>query len=327
MVARPDALRSVRAGAILAAAILGFCDLVGVATADNQRPDPPFLVSPVNGVIVHTLRPPLAIANASDPDGDPLVYDWDLARDEGFAMIAQGGSGVPADEGPVTTFQLARDLIEDIRYCWRARSDDSQATSEYSEACFVASERNDPPSVPVLNNPSDQQGANTTTPVFSWAPSTDPEGEPITYELEVEDEAGTLIDRLEGITGTLTQIPTELAIGVMYAWRARAADRSGASSAFSPYNTFAVELPCDAPDVCEDHGCSGVVCYDGCTGRPLHSEPSASSDDCGASGAPGTGSLIILGACLGSILRPRRRNSRVRAPARGRGGHPTPSGQ
>ena len=150
-------------------------------------------------------------------------------------------------------------------------------------ACFLVSERNDPPSVPTLNNPSDNMSATTTTPVFSWAPSTDPEDEAITYEIEVKSADGAIVGTVTGVSGTVTSISTELMNRATYTWRARATDRSGLSSAFSADNTFTVNAPTDEPEVVINGG------------------------GCQSSSAPGAGSLIVLGLGLVTLLRRRRR--------------------
>ena len=103
IVDRACARSSVRIGAALAAAALG-AGGIGVAVADNLPPDAPVLVSPMNGTIADTLRPPLAILNAADPDGDALVYDWDLATGADFAVLVQSGVDAPPQVGPETAF-------------------------------------------------------------------------------------------------------------------------------------------------------------------------------------------------------------------------------
>jgi len=252
-------------------------------TTTNAPPEPPALVAPQNGTIVGALRPELVILNADDSDLDPLVYDWDIATDTAFANIVQSGNNEPPQGAQNTAFHLTADLQEDRRYCWRARSDDGQAQSGYNVACFLVSEQNNPPSVPTLNNPSNDMGAQTTTPVFSWAPSTDPEDEAITYEIEVKSQDGAVVGDVSGVSGTVSSIPTELTNGATYTWRARATDRSGASSAYSPENTFTVNAPVDAPEVAINGG------------------------GCQSSSAPGTGSLIALGLGLVGLVRRRRR--------------------
>ncbi len=220
----------------------------------NAPPEPPSIVSPQNGTTVGELRPSLVIASATDSDLDPLVYDWDLATDVAFTQLVASGANAPPQGAGNTTFGLNADLQEDHRYCWRVRADDGQATSSYVTSCFLVYERNDPPSVPTLNNPSDNQGATTTTPVFSWAPSTDPEDEAITYEIEVKDAAGTIVGTVTGVSGTVTSVSAELTNRATYTWRARATDASGAASDFSPENTFTVNAPVDEPEVVVNSG-------------------------------------------------------------------------
>lgn len=250
-------------------------------TTVNAPPEPPALVSPQNGTIVAELRPMLVILNSDDSDLDQLVYDWQLASDETFATIVAMGADQPPQGVINTQFALTSDLVENGRYCWRARSDDGQATSAYNMACFRVSAVNDPPTVPTLNNPSPNNRVITTAPVFSWAPSTDPEGETITYEVEVTGEGDTFT--VTGVSGTVTSISGELENGGMYAWRARAIDRSGGMSEFSMSNDFTVDAPIDDPEVVVNGG------------------------GCSTSSVPGAGGFAVTGLALVGLLRRRRR--------------------
>ena len=256
------------------------------ATTTNAPPEPPSIVSPQNGTVVTVLRPPLVILNADDSDLDEPVYDWDLALDAHFNDIVASAANEPPVGSQNTSFFLSVDLGEDRRYCWRVRSDDGQATSNYNIACFLVSTRNDPPSVPTLDHPADDGVTSTTTPLFSWAPSIDPEDEAITYEIEVMDATRALIGSVTGISGTVTSISTPMVGGEVYSWRARAIDRSGAWSAWSAENTFVVGAPVEPPDSCCEFD-------DGCEG-------------CRAGGG-GAGGLVALGLALVPLVRRRRR--------------------
>ena len=141
---------------------------------------------------------------------------------------------------------------------------------------------NQPPSVPVLRTPSATMAATTTTPVFSWAASIDPEGDEILYEVEVHDDRGKLIAVL-GVRGTVTSLAQELENRARYSWRARAVDEPGLASEFSPANTFEVMAPIDDPEV--------VVNGAGCR----------------ASRAPSSGALAVAGLALLALARRRRR--------------------
>lgn len=246
--------RTARVAIIATVAALRLAATAGDARA--QPPTVPELVAPLPGSVVDVLRPVLIARDAVDPESDPLVYDWSLALDSTFANIVDGGVGQPADGSGQVRFVLASDLVEDRRYCWRVRADDGQQSSAYAAACFVVSTRNDPPSVPVPLSPSDQQGATTTTPVFSWSPSTDPEDDAISYDIEVADERGDAVGSVGGVLGTVAAIAAKLTNGATYTWRVRAIDAAGAASAFSPPATFTVSAPLDDPEVTvSDGGC------------------------------------------------------------------------
>ncbi|MCB9559102.1 MAG: PKD domain-containing protein [Kofleriaceae bacterium] len=255
-------------------------------TTVNAAPEAPVLVSPQNGTIVATVRPELIILNADDSDLDVVVYDWDLATDDTFGTIIDSGTNVNAQGVQNTAFNLAADLDEDTRYCWRARSDDGQATSAYNAACFLVSTVNDPPTVPTLNNPSDGSSVVTTAPVFSWAPATDPEGENITYVVEVMDSSDTVVASVTGVSGTVTSMAGQLDNGATYTWHAKAVDAEGAESEFSEPNSFVVAAPIDNPEV--------VVNGGGC------------STGGGEGGAAG---LVLVG--LGLMVARRRRGARA----------------
>ena len=208
-------------------------------SADNTAPGVPTIILPVPDSVVPTLRPELGIVNGEDPDHDVLVYDWQLATDMTFANVIAFGNDVPTQSQVTTRFQLAQDLVEDTRYCWRVRSDDGQATSAYATACFVVSASNAPPTVPVLNNPSNNSTVPSLQPVFSWAPASDVEGEAITYDVQVLNAANVVVTEMTGVVGTATLMPQALTAETSYKWRARAVDASGGMSAFSATNNFA----------------------------------------------------------------------------------------
>lgn len=109
------------------------------------------------------------------------------------------------------------------------------------------------PSVPVPLNPSESQGATTTTPVFSWRGSVDPEGGAILYEVEVYSAEDRLVGSV-GVRGTVTAIAAELENGGAYWWHVRAVDDLGLASDFSPVTPFTVDAPVDDPEVAVNGG-------------------------------------------------------------------------
>jgi MYXO-CTERM domain-containing protein len=253
-------------------------------TTMNAPPEIPVMMTPQNGTVVADVRPELMILNADDADFDVLVYDWELATDDTFANVVDSADDASAQGAQNTAFALAADLTEDTRYCWRVRSDDGAATSAYATACFFVSTTNDAPSVPTLQNPSADSSVTTVSPVFSWAPSTDPEGEALVYDVEILDAAGDLVTSIEGVTGTTTAMAEQLEDGETYTWHARSRDNGGVASEFSAENQFVVDLPdapVDEPEVVVNGG------------------------GCSTTGGSGAGGLLLVG--LGLMVARRRR--------------------
>jgi hypothetical protein len=137
-----------------------------------------------------------------------------------------------------TRFLLPADLLEDNRYCWRVRADDTQAVSAYVSACFLVSAQNAVPSVPVLDTPANNATGVAVSPTYFWAPSTDAEGAPITYDVQVLDAGGAVVQAINSVSGTTTSMPVPLQFDTIYRWRVRAVDSSGGASAFSATNRF-----------------------------------------------------------------------------------------
>lgn len=237
----------------------------------NAEPAAPLLLSPQNGTTVDTLTPTLAFQPGSDADGDEVTVELQVATDETFASAIASATGLTQSRYTLTT-----PLTEDARHCWRARSADAQSTSAWVQACFRVSAVDGAPNVPTPSNPSNGSVVATTTPVFSWATSIDPEGAVVFYDLEVK-QGDAIVLALSGLSGN-TALPSEaLTAGGHYGWRVRALTRDGGPpSAFSAESTFDVVVP----------------------------EPAKPATGCGCSGSPEWGSVMVLLAALS--LRRRR---------------------
>lgn len=223
----------------------------GVNTA-NTAPPVPALISPQNGTRVGSLSPRFSFLAEGDADGDALTFDWELAADDTFAAALSsdmnlGGQSLTAPSA----------LTEDERYCWRVRSDDGQATSAWAHACFVVSAEDGAPTVPTPLSPAAGLVVPTRSPVFSWSSATDPEGAPVTYDLEVS-QGGAVVASLSGVAGNAAVSPLELADGQTFTWRVRAS-AEGASSDFSAEAAFEVKVPAatgPAPTTPQGCGCA-----------------------------------------------------------------------
>ncbi len=102
----------------------------------------------------------------------------------------------------------------------------------------------DAPSAPVLQFPIDEANLSSI-PQFNWSNSTDPNGDTITYILEIDDNAGFTDSEYYNGSITETNDPTEdtsvtLSADGQYYWRVRSSD-GGLNSSFSASRSFVLD--------------------------------------------------------------------------------------
>ncbi|MDQ3265280.1 MAG: PKD domain-containing protein, partial [Myxococcota bacterium] len=203
----------------------------------------PVIVSPQNGTVVDSLSPTLVFL----PSGGSSPFDWQLASDDSFATLTASG-----EDSTATAVTLPQPLVEDGRYCWRVRSDNGATQSAWVKACFRVSAVDDAPTVPTPFNPAVGSVVTTASPVFTWAAATDPEGEAVSYQVELT--RGSEVKVISGVGGTAAVSAEPLTNGA-YSWRVRAV-AGGGSSAYSTPSAFSVAVP-PVDDQPETNGCGG----------------------------------------------------------------------
>jgi hypothetical protein len=246
-------------------------------SAVNSPPTQPLVLSPQANALVASLTPRVSVLNGTDPDRDPLFYDFELAADATFATVLQSQALVP--ESPVlTSWSVPGVLTENQRACVRVRANDAQAQSSWSVSCFRVSVVNDAPTVPVLQNPAANSAVSVARPMLGWNAATDPEGDTIAYDVELYADAGLTgspVGALAGTPSTAGVVPVDLVDGASYWWRVRAVDSLGAASAWSAANPLTVTLPPadldhdGLPDAWELQYFGGLTAQDG-FGDPDH---------------------------------------------------------
>lgn len=105
----------------------------------NQAPGAPIPVSPVDGQAGLSEAPVLTVANASDPEGDPLTYTFRVYADPLLQTELRSGVGVV--EGSLQTSWTVDPPLGDGTYYWRAHAEDDGSRGLYSSAwSFVVSD-------------------------------------------------------------------------------------------------------------------------------------------------------------------------------------------
>ncbi len=92
----------------------------------NNPPSSPLLVSPPEGAGGLPPTPTLIVANAIDPEGDPLTYGFQVYADPELTQLVASVAGVPEGAGGQTSWIVAPPLAINQTYHWRAYAADPQ---------------------------------------------------------------------------------------------------------------------------------------------------------------------------------------------------------
>ena len=99
---------------------------------------------------------------------------------------------------------------------------------------------NKAPTAPTLVYPTDNLLCINNVLDFQWNASTDPDGDAITYQIEVSTNA-QFTAFVHNVTATTTLKTLSLEKGIAYYWRAKATDNKSAASSYSATNQFYTE--------------------------------------------------------------------------------------
>lgn len=114
-----------------------------------------------------------------------------------------------------------------------------------------------PPPAPVLVTPADGGSVTTATPVFDWTDVADPDGDPLTYEIQADNNGCAFPSPEVNVTGLAdsTFTPAAALANGTYCWRVRAVDSFGAAGPWS--TTFSFSMVLSAFDAVEAGAAAG----------------------------------------------------------------------
>lgn len=218
----------------------------------NDPPTAPVITSPVNGSTITTQSPDAVIGNSSDPDSSSLVYYFEADTAPTFDSVNLIRS-TAITEGSGTTLWHLNGLQDNTQYYLRVRASDGTADSPWSAVtAFVVNTVNDPPTTPVLANPSSGAGVSVFTPTLSVHNATDLDKDVLSYEFEIYSDAA--LTSLATQSGSISEAalitswttPTVLTENQTYYWRSRTSDGL-LHSGWMPTASFMVNTANDAP--------------------------------------------------------------------------------
>ena len=222
----------------------------------DQRPGPVAFIEPEDGALIEDLtQVQIATTEADDPDGDPLVYDFRVGRDESMVDVLVTFEGLEAQEG-VVAFEADLSgvgLEENDRFVIEARARDDRGPGPAVFVALLFSAVNEGPGAPTLQSPVDVT-VSTSTPELVWRNVTDPEGDAITFTVQMaRDEAMTdlIFEASEIAAGegdeTVFEGVEALSDDTPIFWQVFGTDALGADGASSEVARFVVNIKDDRP--------------------------------------------------------------------------------
>lgn len=160
--------------------------------ATNQQPTTPVLRSPEDGAVVSELQPALEALPSEDPDGDELVYTFNLFRldENGTATPESSERGTLTED--VVRFVPRAVLIENVVYAWEvvARDEQGEASAPSERRTFTVNTSNQEPSTPQIRFPTNEATVTELRPTFIAGGSVDLDSPTVQYVFTLRDEAG-----------------------------------------------------------------------------------------------------------------------------------------
>ena len=212
----------------------------------SNGPGKPNPLSPVFGESATAPIPVLVVENASDPDGDPLSYEFEVYEDAALATLLYAGNE-PEDSDGETEHASASGFPENELVYWRARAGDAGAVGSWSKVSeFFVDAVNNRPETPQPLYPVDTTVPGPT-PIFSVAPVTEPEHEALEVVVSLYGVGVGLVATLEGgPAGSgdgswVFAVSAPLDEDFLYEWSATATDARGLSSWPSARVSFDVD--------------------------------------------------------------------------------------
>ncbi|MCX6831863.1 MAG: hypothetical protein NT028_06960 [candidate division Zixibacteria bacterium] len=216
----------------------------------NNPPTVPTCSSPTSGAKVSSLTPDLIINNATDPNGDPLTYQFELYNASFSTLISQSPM-ITQGIGSTTPWRVPVTLSQKTTYTWRARAYDSQAWSNWMTLASFRTNR--PPWTPIPRTPVNDTVFGSVH-VLVTNNTTDPDGDTLTYDFVVYSdslltkyiEAGQAIP--QGANYTSFSTGSSYTNNKPYWWRVRAFDGGAWCNYSAPTIFWHLDMALDAAD-------------------------------------------------------------------------------
>ena len=203
-------------------------DIFGVP-GTNSAPTVPALSSPVAGATVGSLTPTLVVNNSTDAQGNAITYNFQVSTSSSFSTIAAQVTALAQGPSGTTSWTVSPNLVSGTTYYWRVRAFDGSLYSAYSANRSFITGSNSAPGAPTPQSPINYARISDLTPDLVAVNAVDPNGDPLTYQFELYNSAGTTLRAQSpmvnsGTNTTSWTVSITLAYTTYYTWRVRAYD-------------------------------------------------------------------------------------------------------
>ncbi len=217
-------------------------------------PSVPVISYPTAAGTVDSATPALEVENSNDGQSDTLTYDFEVFADEAMTTsLSDNSTAVDEDSSGYTEWTVEATLTEHATVWWRARACDPWVCSDWSAiSSFFVNAINEAPPAPTLVSPIDGATADSLTPTLTWTSVTDPDGDVVTYDVEVYDSTDTMVtsgvDLADsGEANTTWVVDTDLSEDAHYSWTVIAYDEEPTASTTPEAEDFFVSTADGAP--------------------------------------------------------------------------------
>lgn len=187
----------------------------------------------------------------ADADGDAVTPTFSHT-DNASSAVTTGSLTLGASSGEYTwTPGMAE--VSGSPYTLTLQGVEAEFTMSKS-ITIVVNAVNDPPTVPVPMSPIGGAVLAVTTPMLVFGNATDPEGDALSYDLEVYyDDPNSALAQNQTVSetagGTTSWTTGAIAENTRVYWRVRANDGNGGLSQWSPFAEFLIDMANDSPEV------------------------------------------------------------------------------
>jgi hypothetical protein len=215
----------------------------------NSIPTTPTPIYPKGDTVLTSSEVTLGFNPSNDSEIDTLTYNVQVGVDSLFKSLIDSTNSLNGDS-TIINWTLNSELEDNGQYFWRVFTYDGYEHSDTSNVqSFLVNSENDTSGVFELKYPVNSQQISTTSPIFTWYSSIDPDPiDTVKYSLSIGSEI-TNLKTYE--VGSDTSYSLEgLEDNTTYYWKVVAKDTKGATRENTGgYKTFRVNTSNDEPSV------------------------------------------------------------------------------